>query len=318
MIVRPRPPGWQLFFILRGSIVPQVMSQILLAAFVGLVVALGQRYYPVFFPSFTIVPFSLIGLAFSIFLGFRNSASYERYWEGRRLWGQLIIDTRSLCRQLLTLMGPAAAGGAGSGAEAEEVKARARSMVRKLIAFAYALKHHLRGTAVAEDLAKFWPAEELAALLGRSNLPDAILLSLSADLRYCRDRLWLSDQLLRAMDERLTSLATVLGACERIRNTPLPFAYTLLLHRTAYLYCFLLPFGLVDTIGLMTPVVVAIVSYTFFGLDALGDDIEEPFGDLPNDLPLDALSRTIEINLRDAMGERDLPQPLAPVDFCLM
>jgi putative membrane protein len=124
--------------------------------------------------------------------------------------------------------------------------------------------------------------------------------------------------MLRATDERLTSLATVLAACERIRNTPLPFAYTLLLHRTAYLYCFLLPFGLVDTIGAMTPLVVAIVSYTFFGLDALGDEIEEPFGDLPNDLPLDAMSRTIEINLREAMGETDLPPPLVPVDYCLM
>jgi putative membrane protein len=100
-------------------------------------------------------------------------------------------------------------------------------------------------------------------LAGRSNLPDAILGSLSTDLRVCRDRLWLSDPLLRATDERLTSMATVLAACERIRNTPLPFAYTLLLHRTVYLYCFLLPSGLVDTIGAMTPLVVAIVSYTF-------------------------------------------------------
>ena len=316
MIVRPRPSAWQLLFILRGSVVPQIAPQILLAAFLGLVVAVGQRYYPVFFPSFTIVPFSLIGLAFSIFLGFRNSASYERYWEARKLWGQLIIDTRSLARQVLTLMGPTPAIGVAS--ESVEVATDRQSMVRKLIAFAYALKHHLRGTEAAADLKNFWPADDLAPLLSRNNIPDAILLSLSADLRKCRDRGWLSDQLLRAMDERLTSLATVLAACERIRNTPLPFAYTLLLHRTAYLYCFLLPFGLVETIGLMTPLVVAIVSYTFFGLDALGDDIEEPFGDLPNDLPLDALSRAIEINLREAMGERDLPPPLVPVDFRLM
>lgn len=155
----------------------------MLAAFLGLLVTRGQRYYPAFFPSFTIVPFSLIGLAFSIFLGFRNSARYERYWEGRRLWGQLIIDTRSLCRRLLTLMGPAADTGVSS--EAAEAGAKAQSMVRKLIAFTYALKHHLRGTVVAADLAKFWPAEDLAPLLSCSNLPDAILLSLSADLRHC-------------------------------------------------------------------------------------------------------------------------------------
>lgn len=313
MIVRHRPSAWQLFFILRGSIVPRIAPQILLAAGLGLAVAVGQRDFPAAFPSFTFVPFSLIGLAFSIFLDFRNTASYERYWEGRKLWGQLVIDARSLSRQLLTLMGPVA-----ETAHAGETQRVAHGMVRKVVAFAYALKHHLRGTDATNDLVSFWPSAELAPLLARSNPPDAILLSLSTDLRQCYLRGWLSDQLLRAMDERVTSLAAVLAACERIRNTPLPFAYTLLLHRTAYLYCFLLPFGLAETIGMMTPLVVAIVSYTFFGLDALGDEIEEPFGDLPNDLPLDAISRTIEINLREAMGERDLPPLLRPVDYCLM
>ena len=107
------------------------------------------------------------------------------------------------------------------------------------------------------------------------------------------------------------------ASCERIRNTPVPFSYTLLLHRTAYLYCFLLPFGLVDTTGFMTPFVVAIVAYTFFGLDALGDEIEEPFGLESNDLPLYTLCRAIEINLRESLGETDLPPPLLPVDYLL-
>lgn len=316
MIIRHRPSAWQLFFILRGSIVLRIAPQIVLAALFSLLIAYGQSRFPADFPSFTLVPFSLIGLAFSIFLGFRNTASYDRYWEGRKLWGQLVIDARSLARQLLTLMGPSRAD--GHAGETAEAKAFACEMVRKIIAFTYALKHHLRSSDAAADVTRFWPTADVSSLLKRGHVPDAILLSLSAELRQCRDREWLSDQMLRAMDERLTSLATVLAACERIRYTPLPFAYTLLLHRTAYLYCFLLPFGLVETIGMMTPLVVAIVSYTFFGLDALGDEIEEPFGDLPNDLPLDAISRTIEINLREAMGETDLPPPLKPVDYCLM
>jgi putative membrane protein len=110
----------------------------------------------------------------------------------------------------------------------------------------------------------------------------------------------------------------VAAACERIRGTPIPFSYTLLLHRTAYLYCFLLPFGLVDAIGDLTPLVtLAIVAYTFFGLDALGDEIEEPFGTSDHDLPLDAICRTIEIDLRTALGDTDLPPPLLPVDYRL-
>jgi putative membrane protein len=115
------------------------------------------------------------------------------------------------------------------------------------------------------------------------------------------------------MDQMLTALASLAAGCERIKHTPIPFPYTLLLHRTAWLYCFLLPFGLVDSVGLMTPFVVAIVAYTFFGLDALGDEIEEPFGLADNHLPLDALCREIEVNLREALAERDLPPPLLPV-----
>jgi putative membrane protein len=94
----------------------------------------------------------------------------------------------------------------------------------------------------------------------------------------------------------------------------MPFAYTLLLHRTATMYCYLLPFGLVDTIGAMTPFVVAIVAYTFFGVDAVGDEIEEPFGLAVHHLPLTALCRTIEINLREVLGDPALPEPLVAVD----
>jgi putative membrane protein len=123
--------------------------------------------------------------------------------------------------------------------------------------------------------------------------------------------------LMAAFDSTLTRMTGTAAACERIKGTPIPFSYTLLLHRTAYLYCFLLPFGLVDSVGALTPLVVAIVAYTFFGLDALGDEIEEPFGMSPNDLPLDALCRTIEIDLRESLGDSDIPPPLAPRHYWL-
>ena len=120
-----------------------------------------------------------------------------------------------------------------------------------------------------------------------------------------------------SIDGTLSSLAAVAASCERIKNTPIPFSYTLLLHRTAYMYCFLLPFGLVDTTGFMTPFVVGIVAYTFFGLDALGDEIEEPFGLENNDLPLDMLCRSIEISLLESLGEKDLPAPVEVDNFRL-
>ena len=107
------------------------------------------------------------------------------------------------------------------------------------------------------------------------------------------------------------------AACERIHNTPAPFAYSLLLHRTAWLFCLLLPFGLVDVLGPFTPLVVIIVAYTFFGLDALGDELQEPFGLSDNSLPLRAIVRTIEIDLLDGLGVQPLPPSLKTSDYVL-
>ena len=106
------------------------------------------------------------------------------------------------------------------------------------------------------------------------------------------------------------------AACERIQGTPLPFAYTLLLYRTAWLYCLLLPFGLAESLGWGTPVATALVAYTFFGLDTLGDELEEPFGTAANDLPLDALLRVVDGVVQDALGE-PVPPPLSPERFWL-
>ena len=116
---------------------------------------------------------------------------------------------------------------------------------------------------------------------------------------------------------RLVAMSGIQAACERIATTPLPFAYTLLVHRTAYLFCILLPFGLVATMGLATPLIAAITAYTFFGLDALGDELEEPFGASENAVPLDSLMRLVEISVLEAAGQCDLPEPLKAIDYVL-
>ena len=122
---------------------------------------------------------------------------------------------------------------------------------------------------------------------------------------------------LPVLEASLTEITTVQGACERIKSTPIPGSYTILIHRIVALYCLGLPFGIVSSVGLMTPVVVAIVAYAFYGLDAVGTEIENPFGTDENDLPLSALSRMIEVNLRQRLGESELPELLRPVDGIL-
>lgn len=119
------------------------------------------------------------------------------------------------------------------------------------------------------------------------------------------------------IEEQLHLVTQVQAGCERIAMTPVPFSYSLLLHRTAYVFCLTLPFALAGALGWWTLLPVLLVSYTFFGLDALGDQLEDPFGLEPNDLPLDAMVRTIERELLSLLGEKDLPAALTPVSYVL-
>ncbi|AWN37988.1 bestrophin family protein [Methylobacterium radiodurans] len=302
MIVRPRPNLLAILFTLRGSILPQVAPTVLgLAAFACLVVAAEQRWPEAFPVTAGIGPFTLIGLALSIFLSFRNNACYERWWEARKLWGGLIVESRGLARALNALL-------PGTGEAALR-----RAALRRVAGFAHGLHARLRGADEAAAVAPWLPPGEAPGGLCPT---DAVLAGLSADLAGAMRRGVLSDVLFGLLERKLADLSAIQAACERIRTTPLPFAYTLLLYRTAWLYCLFLPVGLSGSLGWATPAAVALVAYTFFGLDALGDELEEPFGTDPNDLPLDAMLRTVDAIVLDALGE-PVPEPLEPEKFLL-
>lgn len=287
-----------MLFVWRGSVLRDIAPQLLwTTAFAVLVTVLHGRLFQWKVPL-NFVPFSLIGLTLAIFLGFRNGTSYARFWEARTLWGALLNETRSLVRQVLTL--------ADAGTPAQ---AHAAVPTHRLIAFVHALRHQLRGTDPAADLARLLSPEDCARLRPARFKPAMLLLMVGEWLRERRLQGQLDPMLAQAMEVPLGRLTEALGGCERIAGTPIPFTYSVIIHRTIYLYCVLLPFGLVDAIGAMTPVVVAFIAYTFFALEALGAEIEEPFGTQPNDLALDAMSRTIEATLREMIGE---PQPAQP------
>jgi ion channel-forming bestrophin family protein len=295
MIIRPRPHWLRMLFVWRGSVLPVILPQLLATtAFAILVTLLHGRLFEWKIPL-NFVPFSLIGLTLAIFLGFRNGTSYARFWEARTLWGSVLNETRALLRQALTLVDP---------------PAEAPVLAARLIAFVHALRHQLRRTDPSADLERLLPPEDRARLAHALFKPAMLLLLAGEWLRDRRQAGQLSPALAQAMELPLGRLTEALGGCERIAGTPIPFTYAVIIHRTIYLYCVLLPFGLVDSIGPMTPVIVAFIAYTFFALEALGAEIEEPFGTDPNDLALDAMSAMIESTLRETLGERQ--QPPAP------
>jgi putative membrane protein len=295
-------------YILRGSVLPHIAWELVTCTAIALLITLTHGFVYQWKITLTTVPFSLIGLALAIFLGFRNNAAYDRYWEARKLWADLLARSRSLARQVQTLLH------FDAPARFDDVGDPRRALIMRTIAFATTLRHQLRCSDPREDLHRLLPPDEAAAVAAAPRGTELLLRHMGEDLGAFLRAGKLDAPVAADLDQGLSALATVAAGCERIKYTPIPFPYTLLLHRTAWLYCFLLPFGLVDTVGFMTPFVVAIVAYTFFGLDALGDEIEEPFGTADNHLPLDALCRELEIDLLAALGAPELPRPLRPVD----
>lgn len=303
MIIRP-PLHWlRMLFAWQGSVLGKVLPQLCLTTVLALGVAIARQCWPAAVPDLTPVPFTLLGIALAIFLGFRNTVSYDRYWEARKLWGAVLNDTRTLARQVTSL----------SNADT----ATQTAFVNTLIAYVHALRAQLRNTDATADLERWLSPEDLAAVLPARYRPAMILMQLGQQLRQLRLQRQIPPVLCAAMDRHLGLLNESLGGCERIAGTPIPFAYAVIIHRTTYLYSFLLPFGLVSSLGLLTPVIVAFVSYTFFALEALAEEIQEPFGLEPHDLALDAMSAMIEVTLRESLGERDLPPPQQPVGYRL-
>lgn len=313
MIVRDRPSGIKLFFVVRGSILKRIRATLVVNTLSAIAVTVVHGHFFTLKITLTTIPFTLIGLPLAIFLGFRNSAAYDRYWEGRKLWGELVLRCRSLSRQCQSFIQPSA----DFPEQQLEAAAMHRRMVYRAIGFVHALRLQLRELKDFSELQRWVTPADWQRLQATTTPHDALMLEMGKDLGRCQRQGWIDACLVVSIDATLSAMTSAAAACERIKGTPVPFSYTLLLHRTAYLYCFLLPFGLVDTIGFMTPFVVTIVAYTFFGLDALGDEIEEPFGLEANDLPLDTLCRTIEINLLESLGDRVVDNTPRLTNYCL-
>ncbi len=311
MIVRDRPSGFRLFLMLRGSVLPRILPALTINILIATLVTMSHGDLFKLKITLTTIPFTLIGLPISIFLGFRNNTAYDRFWEARKLWGELLIRSRNLSRQCQSLIAYPITAVASNGLT--DIRVR---MIYRAIAFSYALKNLLRDLP-GEDMPQWLTQEEVTLMQSSKNKPDFLINRMALDLQQSMNEKRIDPCLAANIDTTLSAITAAAAACERIKNTPIPFSYTLLLHRTAYIYCFLLPFGLVDSIGFMTPFVVAIVAYTFFGLDALGDEIEEPFGLDANDLPLDAICRAIEIDLLEAIQHDPLPAPMIPVSYRL-
>lgn len=297
MIVRPQLSWFRLLFVWQGSVLRSVLPQLLIVLVLSNIVTWTHGVILGFRVPVTIAPFTLLGVSLAIFLGFRNSASYDRFWEGRKLWGSLLNVSRSLTRQALTL------------ASLAEDDPRIDAWVALLAAFAHTLRHVVRGTDPRDDVERLLSAEQQARVLAVKSPPAMVLILLGRWVEQRRNEQRYGEMTAVALDENLSHLSDVLGGCERIAGTPLPYPYVVMIHRTVYIYCFLLPFALVDIIGWMTPLLSVFAAYTFMALEALAAELAEPFATSPHALPLAELAQGIENAVRETTGRPTLAHP---------
>lgn len=286
-------PEWlQLTLRVKGSVVPRIRGQVVFCSGFALVVT--QLYtwgWPV---SYNVLSSIIPGVVLGLLLVFRTNTAYERFWEGRKLWGTLVNTVRNLARQICISVK------VGTAAEL----AAQLAALRLLVAFAIATKQHLRRAPLGNHVAHLVTPEFGVELQEVFNPPLDIAYRIGdyLETQYQNDRLALFQ--LTSMQPLLNVMVDCLGGCERILKTPIPLAYVIHLRQLILLYCLLLPADLVNDLGWWTAPVISIVSFALFGIEGIGVEIENPFGLDTNDLPLDSICDTMERNIDDLIQLR--------------
>lgn len=295
MIVRDKSNSFSLLFAWHGTILPKVLPALGLVIFLsGLLVYLRQAHF-FSFPAVPAIGFTIFGVILSIFLSFRNTACYDRWWEGRKLWGALIATTRHLCRDSYVL-----------DDQSREI------LLYRMMLFTHLLRDRLRQQQQSIQYYQAHTGFEAATyeqLPTHINASQWVLEQIQKDLVLLYKQGKITDIIYNNLNQHTVALGDIQAGCDRILSTPLPFSYSVLLHRAVYSFCFILPFSLEASLGLWTPILVGLIAYMLLGLDELSAELEEPFGLQDNDLPLDSIVRLIERETLSSLGQ-ELPEAI--------
>ncbi|MBV6625048.1 MAG: hypothetical protein KI793_19335 [Rivularia sp. (in: Bacteria)] len=282
----------RLAFQVKGTVIVTIYNRVIFFALFGSFVSI--LYYLDFPVSQPILGSVIPSIVLGLLLVFRTNTAYDRFWEGRKAWGDIINNVRNLARLIVVSV---------DEKSLEDRKEKVAAL-RLLVAFAVATKLHLRSLPVNSELEELIIESRYIKLLTMNHPPLEIAFWTGDYLQQQRNRDRLDNYQLIAMQELINSMIDNLGVCERILKTPIPFAYTIHLKQLLLLYCLLLPFQLVENLGWATGPITGVISFTLFGIEAIGLEIENPFGFDDNDLPLNAICNTMKRNIEDLISLR--------------
>ncbi|WP_260924866.1 bestrophin family protein [Novosphingobium sp. 9] len=245
------------------------------------------------------LPLTLFGTAVALVLGFRSNSAYNRWWEGRGLWGLMINASRNLLRGVINFM---------PDPEAAEMK---RRIAKTQVAYVNALRCQLRRLKPDDEVRARLPEADADAALAKTNVANALLNEIGREIDEARRMGWIDTIQQNRLESVLIDIANSQGGMERLKNTPLPNQYRFFPTFFTHLFCVLLPFGLVETLGYATPLGSTVAGVMFLAVLKIGDDLVDPFANTIHDLPLNSMCRTIEIDALQSVG-LEAPKPITP------
>jgi putative membrane protein len=288
MIQYDRKAWHKLLFAWKGTIIWGTMPRVVFfMVWTGLMVYLYDHDIISKDVKIDMVVYNVVGLALGLLMVFRTNTSYDRYWEGRKLLGYTVNASRNLALLLNELIPKA------------ETEKRTR-LIKLISAFNYATKERLREGVTREHLPML-NEDQKDEVFKSNHVPNAIMKVIHKEVTLIKRSGFAMEPDLIAINTELTTLVNNLGGMERIRNTPVPFAYAAHLQLFIMLYFLALPFGLYEKFHWIAVPVIGIVSLILLGINEIGVEIEDPFGNDPNDLPVDTICENIEKDIREIL-----------------
>ena len=255
-------------------------------------------------------PTGFIGTALAFLIGFRNNSAYDRWWEARKIWGKLINDSRHFALKAIGLISDTW----NDELTLEDIDKYQKKIIYRHIAFVWALNKYLRKIEWEEAIFPFLEENEFEQIKKEKHIPLAILKNQTLEIKKMYQEKYFDDFRHIQFDNIMENFNDALGKSERIKNTVFPMQYNWYMQYAIWVFLFMLPFSLVGYLGYWFFPFSIIIGFVFILLEYLGKHIENPFENTHNDIPLDALSRTIEINLKEVLGEDNLPEPIKPIE----
>ncbi len=228
---------------------------------------------------------TLLGFVISFALVFRTNTAYERWWEGRKLWGTLVNTSRNLAMKLAAIL-----------PEDDPHRGRFRIMIP---AYATALKNHLRSEDVRIELFDNMPEEVQNKLDLEKHVPNQVAALMYRQVQEMLTEQKITGDQLLFLNEELQSFSNICGGCERIKNTPIPFSYSVFIKKFIVVYVATLPFGYVFSLGYYVAPMVGFIFFVLASLELIAEEIEEPFGADENDLPLSRMTHSIQVQIQE-------------------